>query len=648
MSQLRSRSYALLLSLFAFVLTLGPGGATLLGQSLPPELAQYAYADMILYNGKVLTVDDKFTIAQAVAVRDGKILAVGDSALIQKLAGPKTDRIDLRGNTLTPGFIDAHSVGAEGSHAPAGPYWMKNYTSTQCTVLDDCLRKIKAGGDKAPPGEWVFVNLTRTGAAYKLNLQLLDSIAPNNLLVVNLDNTTAFVNSKTLETLKDDMSDEHVLAGLFVDKDGKFNGRVTGSAYGILSYEIIPFPEGKALEEMIQIETIRRKFINRMGVTTMGGRTSGLTVSILREIQRRGEMPMRLRMHTEVPRLNPRTERWLKRLGNLMDVGDEWFKIGGATIDSIDGGGGNFTRKAQREVSDTGFDAFGQNKWAETVRPGMDWKKYGDYQIGLTAAKYGWNVADLHVQGDAGVELTLELFDEANKQSPVKGRRFGIVHGLMRPPDLAKRLAVYDAALSMSSEYLFRGDYVEELVRKYGADDVAGYSPIRSLIDFGAKPVMEVTNTTRWRAGGGMMDRTRIRLDQGAAPYELGRESGKFFDDQNLYLNSMELFVTRKNMESGKVWGPNERVTRAEVLKMATAWAARYSADEKIMGTIEPGKLADFVILGGDYLTVPEDKISDLPILKVILGGKVTYDKDRDEAWYQAESKKTKQYQYRE
>ncbi|MBI3940005.1 MAG: amidohydrolase family protein [Acidobacteria bacterium] len=630
---------ALLLCSLTLILALGLGGAIVLGQqsAIEPEVLQYLYADMVLYNGKVMTVDDKFSIAQAVAVRDGKILAVGETALIQKLAGPKTVRIDLQGNTVTPGFIDTHSVGAEGSHAPAGPYWMKNYTSYHCDVLDDCLRKIKTSVDKAAPGEWVFVNLDRTGAVYKLNVQMLDSVAPNHMLLVNLDNTTGFVNSKALATLKDDMSDEYVLSGLFTDKDGKYDGRVTGAAYGILSYEIIPFPEGAQLEEMIQNEMVRRKFINRMGVTALGTRTSGLTITILRELQRRGQMPMRVRLHTEFPRLNPRTERWAKRLGNLMQVGDEWFKIAGATIDSIDGAGGHFTRKAQRELSDTGFGAYGQNKWVETVKPGMDWKKYGDYAIGLTVAKYGWNISDLHIQGDGGVQLFLEMMDEANKVSPVKGRRFGMVHGLMRPPDLQKRLAGYDTVLSMSSEYLFRGEGVDRLARKYGADEVAGMSPIRGIIDSGMKPVMEVTNTARWKAGGGMSGR-----QEGPPP-----EFSKFFDDQNLYLTAMELFVTRKNMKTGKVWGPNERATRQEVLKMATTWASYYHQDEKILGSIEPGKLADFVILGGDYMAVPEEKISDMPILKVILGGKVTYDKDRDEQWFQEESKSSKTYKFR-
>ncbi|MBI3940368.1 MAG: amidohydrolase family protein [Acidobacteria bacterium] len=614
---------------FLIPLSFALGGTALLAQQADLLAAMHAYADLILYNGKVLTADDKFTITQAVAVRDGKILSVGDTALIQKMAGPSTVQIDLKGGTVTPGFIDSHSGGSQGGHGPSGPTYMKNYTALRCEALDDCLRQTKTAVAKAPAGEWVFVNPFRTAAAYQLNIQLLDQLAPNQPLLVTLDNTTGFVNSKAFAYLKDYLSDEVVQAGIFRDKSGQPNGRIAGGAYGAMTYEIIPWPEGQHLEDLIQKEIKREKFINRMGVTSLGARHSGLAISILREIQRRGQMPVRIRVSTEFMRLNPRTEAYLKRLGNLMDVGDEWFKISGATVSSIDGiptAGGNLTRKPMRQLETWyAFGAYGQNKWRDMVVEGKDWKQYSDYNSALLTGKYGWNVSDFHILGDGGVELALEVFDKINQTTPVKGKHFGMVHGLMRPPDLAKRLAGYDAVLSMN-QTIFRGS-TATLEKQYGADAVAGFLPIRELIEIGLKPVMEVTNIAGWRGGG-----PTGSGGQGGA--------GTFLDDQNLYLQSMQLFVTRKNIDTGKVLGPHLKATREDVLRMATAWAARFSGDEKILGTIEPGKLADLVVLGGDYMTVPEEKIADLPILKVIVGGKVTYDRDRDEARMLEELKK--------
>ncbi|MBI3939945.1 MAG: amidohydrolase family protein, partial [Acidobacteria bacterium] len=626
MSRLTCRSHLVQFCSFALLLAFGPGSTTLLPQSdvsVPREVMPYLYVDMILYNGKVLTVDDKFTVGEAVAVRDGKTLAVGSSALIQKMAGPNTVRIDLQGGTLTPGFIDSHANGTQGWHGPSGPSFMKNYksiscldTGTQKEDFDGCLRKIKDWVDKAPAGEWIFVSLNRTAAAYKFTMPMLDSISGDHPLLCNLGNTAGIVNSKAFAMLNDYMSDEYVQSGIFRDKDGKPTGMIAGASYGVMSYEVMPWPTGQWLEEMIQKEILREKFINRMGVTSLGSRMSGLSVQIAREIQNRGIRPLRIRASMELMRLNPRTEQYLRRTGNLMDVGDEWFKIGGATVSSMDGAQAHNTRKPAREIAAwDAFGPYGMTKWKDMVTPDKDWKKYSDYDNALIAGRYGWNVNDLHIQGDAGLEVLLEIMDKINETNPVKGKHYGTVHGLFRPPDLAKRLAAYDAVMSFSSQYIMRGNGAENLAKRFGADEVAGMSPIRDLIDVGLKPVMEVNNT---------------------AGFLRGRKPGygKYLDSQNLFLDSMELFVTRKNNQTGKVWGPNQRVTREEVLKMATSWASRFYGDEKIMGRIEPGKLADYVVLGGDYMTAPEEQISDLPILKVIVGGKVTYDRARDEAWY--------------
>ncbi len=573
--------------------TAGVGVAALQAQAeLPSEVLHYA--EMVLYNGKVLTADESFTIAQAVAVREGKILAVGETDRILRMAGPNTLRIDLEGNhTVTPGFI-GHHTGGEGGQGPGGPSYLPHHTKIRFEALDDGLRQIKAWVEKAPPGEWVFVNSFRTAAAHQLTRQLLDPISPANPLLVNLDNTMGFVNTEGLRYVPED-----VKAGIFRDEKGEPTGKIAGWAYGVLTYEILPYPDQDRFEEMVQTEIKRRKAINKIGVTTLGTRTSGLRHTILWEIHRRGENIMRTRTSSEIARLNPHTERYLKRMGNLIGVGDEWFKISGATVSSIDstvGNAGYLTRSPKRNMySWDAYGPYGQNKWAEMVEPEKDWKEYSDYQNALLLGKYGWNVTDFHVQGDGGVELALEVFDKINEETPVRGQRYGIVHGVMRPLDLLKRLAEYDAILNINPDYLFAGSRATEMAEfQYGPDAMAGMSPVRDIIDAGMKPALEV------RAAG------------------LERDNG--------YLIAMQKFITRRNVDTGRVWGTNQRITREEALKMATAWAARFSFDEDILGTIEPGKLADLVVLGGDFMTVPEEEISKLPILKVIVGGKITYE----------------------
>jgi len=556
-------------------------------EDLPPEVI--AYPDMVLYNGTVLSADEKFTTAEAVAVRDGKVLVLGSTERVLKLAGPNTVRIDLEGNTVVPGFIETHSMGVWGSHSTRGIDYLGNYSRIRFESLEDGLGKIAETVEKANPGEWVFVGAYPTAAAHRLTRVMLDEISPRNPLLVSLGMHLGFLNSKALAYIPDD-----VKAGVFKDRNGQPTGKIAGWAYGVLTYEILPFPEGAAFEEMVQKLKDRLTTLNAMGVTSGGTRASGLVITLLRELYVRGELPMRMRVSSEIARLNPHTERYLKRVGNLMDVGDEWFKIGGMTVSSIDGTatkGAGLTRKPKREMFPwDAYGPYGEHKFQEMVEEGKDWREYSDYKSALLVGFYGWNVSDMDVIGDGAVELALEIFDKINKKRPIKGRRFGMVHGPMRPLDLARRLAEYDSILSFDPSYLFLGkDYVSALEKQYGEDAVAAMVPLRDLIDLGLKPILEVVGTS--------------------------------------CLAGMEAFITRKNEATGKGYGPDQRITREEALKMQTAWAARFYGDEKIIGTIEPGKLADLVILGGDYMAVPEEEISELPVLKVIVGGKITFEK---------------------
>jgi len=128
--------------------------------------------------------------------------------------------------------------------------------------------------------------------------------------------------------------------------------------------------------------------------------------------------------------------------------------------------------------------------------------------------------------------------------------------------------------------------------------------PVKSLIDAGLKPVIESNYVYADSSGG------RTTTPEGFT-----------------YLWLLEKFVTRKNDQTGGLWGSQERVSRREALWMATNWASRYYGDQDTLGSIEPGKLADLVILGGDYMGVPEEEISELPVLKTIVGGQVMYER---------------------
>jgi len=193
------------------------------------------------------------------------------------------------------------------------------------------------------------------------------------------------------------------------------------------------------------------------------------------------------------------------------------------------------------------------------------------------------------------VDELIAAYEEANREKSIVPLRHGIDHSLMIRPEhieAAKRLGLVVGAEENTAEG------TENLAKIYGADEVYKISPIRTMIDAGIIVGMEGLGNTRPDAGG-------------------AEKTPMWF---------IETFVTRADVETGKVWNESERVTREQGLRMSTIWAAYYLGDEDTLGSIEAGKLADFVVLDGDYMAVPDDEISDLKTILTVIDGKVVYE----------------------
>ena len=148
-------------------------------RDLAPEVL--AYADRVFYNGNVLTADEKFTVAPAVAIRDGKILAIGEDSRILRMAGPKTVKINLKGNSLIPGFYSVHADGNfKGNHGAGGPF---GTVPIPFPDMQTGLTNIRKLVEAAEDGEWVYVDVPITDLTYKyLDRHILDTVAPNHPL----------------------------------------------------------------------------------------------------------------------------------------------------------------------------------------------------------------------------------------------------------------------------------------------------------------------------------------------------------------------------------------------------------------------------------------------------------------------------------
>ncbi len=574
------------------VLAIVMPGSLMAQQNLAPEIV--AYADMVVYNGKVLLADDDFTIVEAIAVRDGKILAAGKSERIANMAGPNTRKIDLQGKSVTPGYINTHAHGFEGNVSKASNEKMVRFRTKEAgfaTIKDFIANK--------EPGEFVYINAQRQHIAYTLDRDDLDALSPDNPLVVSMDNDTVTANSMALE-----------MGGVTPDipgsekdpKTGKMNGRLHSFAGAKLMYEK-PWPD--VTEDLLLAELESQMTKGRGtsdGITLRVGRTQGLSVAILTELWKRGELRLRIRMAPEFLRNNPDGENFLRRIGTLQGFGDDWLKINGLSTQHPDGGNGGdggriLTSVPKIKMKDTDpFGPYGQNRWAL----GLQLKTETDYANVVLAIKYGWDISSIHSMGDASHDLLMQAFKDGLEARGEfflgdKKPRLTLDHNVVHSEETIKSMAELNVTPSVAVHYVFGEEIDREmLLFNYGADRVAGMVPVGSMVKAGIKPSIE------WGP---------------KAPD--GKSSALWF---------MQTLVTRKD-NNGKVWGADQKVDRKQALWMFTNWSAGYINEQDKLGTLETGKLADFVILDGDYMGVPEDDISKLKVLMTVIGGKVMYER---------------------
>jgi len=574
-----------------------------LAQDVAPEVM--AYADMVLYNGKILTADEAFHIYEALAVRDEKFLAVGDSDRILKMAGPQTRRIDLKGKSVTPGFIETHSHGWIGNAATSGPRQEGQTREAfdggtfYFDTLESGLQKLARIVATRPSGKWVHAVTIRNQISTQVTAQELDQVSPNNPVIVQISPQSLVLNSKGLDLVFNSGFMTPDLPGVLKDAQGKPTGQFRGFAFGVFYYEYWPWPD---LEQAVAAQKEQLLQFARQGSTTKIGRAQGLAISILNELHNQGELPVRVRVAHEFLRMLPDAERFFKRMGTLVGLGDDWMKIIGTVTQQVDGGsrvGAIFTKRPKlRVMQGAQFGSYGKNYWEEFPEDN------GVEERIALAGKYGWNVVSLHTYGDRVAEMSLEAFEQGMKNHPpgLTRHRWVLDHNWIHDEETIakmKELNVLPSVLlwfgmgglrergeQQGESAAFEVGEDDPLVYMYGADNLSTWSPGRSLIEAGLRPMAETAGPP---------------------------------------LTNLQLFVTRRNQ--GRTWGPEERVSREEALWMKTAWAARYTEEEDKLGTIEAGKLADFVVLGGDYLTVPEEEIHQIPVLMTVVGGKVMFEK---------------------
>jgi len=555
-----------------------------LAQGVPPEVLHYA--DTVLYNGKVVTADEKFSIAQAIAVRDGKVLKVGTTKAILPLAGPKTRKIDLKGRMLMPGIIDTHTH----LHEYGLEHWGPEMNPKLSEILlvgrstDDLLEQMKQAAAKSPPGEWLRFRLKPRAVAdeffEKLTRRDLDKSAPNNPILAHTTDTRALGNTLAVNALLKKYDAKTV--GLPLDAKGEIIGKLGGGISLIFYEEIMPKPKP---EELAPIFLKELEEWAAGGVTTWSSSLGSEAIAAFHYMDSRGMLPIRLAYSNEAMfRDNLYAESAVQRFGGLIGHGTDYFWLIGISSGSTDA--------SYPGVCTTLEGTSPEVKAREDCRLTLDNVRG---RAAYAAVKAGMRISGTHSAGDKTTDVLLEIIEKASAEAgmtpeQIRAKRHVIDHCTLTPkPEQIERAKKLGIIWSCAPKYLTNN--ANRVMRDYGETYAHNWVvPVKSILDAGGRAVFEQDH------------------HEGSAP---------FID--------IAVLITRKD-DKGRVWGAKNAVDRKTALLMATRWAAEYVLREQTLGSLEPGKWADLIVLDKDYFSVADDDIAGIRSMFTMVGGKIVYD----------------------
>ena len=534
------------------------------------------FPELVLVNGKVLTMDSRSTVTEAVAVRDGKILAVGNNATIKPLAGPQTRVIDLAGKAVVPGLIDTH---AHFKAAGLGDYVVN---LGRAKNVAEALEAIKTFVAKKKPGEWIVTGgwhpPSQLAEKRYLTRQEIDSVSPDNPVYLRTVGHFSMANSIALQKAGIDKTTPNPSGGSFEkDAAGELTGVLVETAIPLVENLVPPYSE----DDEIRQYTLAEKALNSFGITSVvEGATSPLDLRTLEKIVLSGKATLRVgaMFRPEPPAEMSAWETIMSGNGAASGFGDDWLRFGGIKI--FYDGGMTLKTALMRDVYPESHDHY--HGIAQQTPERLK-------QLVSIANKFNWRVG-VHVVGDLGIDHALDAFEAADKEKSIKDQRFVLIHASLIRSEQMERARKLGVRIDFQNVFMWdKAATVERFLGKATADRAL---PTRTLIE-------------------------KMGMDN------LGAGTDFPVNPINPFLN-MYIMVTRKD-PAGKVYGASEAISREQALRLYTSSASHYMFDEGRKGTLEPGKLADLAVLSADPMTVPDEQIKDIKADMTMVGGKIVF-----------------------
>jgi len=536
-------------------------------------------ADIIYHNGTILTINDDQPAAEAVAVKDGKILAVGDEADVLKTKGEITKTVDIRGKTLLPGFVDSHGhaylIGLQATTAnllPPPDGTGKDISTLQALLQDwaannkEVVRKI---GWIAGFG-YDDSQLAQQRHPTRDDLDKVSMDVP--VLVIHQSGHLGVANSKALEIAGVTADTKDPKGGVFRRREGSQepNGVLEEYAFFYLVDKLVENFDDSVNDSLVEEGT---RLLASFGYTTgQEGRATGVGLEAMKRVAEKGGLAIDLVAYPDILQVD-----------NIQPTSayTNHFRVGGAKL-TIDGSPQGktawlsepyFIPPEGQSKDYVGYAAIDEKTTNEAVE-----KAYAN----------GWQIL-VHANGDAASDRFIEAVRTSKKKYPDVDNRPVLIHGQVLREDQVdqlKELGIFPSLFPMHTFYW--GDWHRDSV--LGPERAENISP------------------TGW-----VLERDMIFGSHHDAPVAL--------PDSMRVLSATVTRTTR----SGRVLGSRQRVPVATALKSLTIWPAWQHFEEDSKGSIEVGKLADFVILSHNPLKVPSQQLADLKVLETIKGGVSIY-----------------------
>ncbi len=533
-----------------------------------------APADLVLKNGKIITVDNAFSIKQAIAIRNDVITGVGSDDEIARQVGPATKVVDLRGRAVIPGLIDSHLHNAGGG---------SGVDLSTVRTLGDLLGAVEREAQLAHDGELIVSNPDWHEAQLREkrlpHRKELDQVTPNNPLVLIRGGHEYILNSRALAQWNITRDTKSPAGGeIGRDADGNLNGELVDTAKGLAQ---LP-PPPKLVAEEIAAQMSRLNSVGITGIRIPGAFQLGgdpiTPYRFLQQLKADGKLTLRVNYLMRIYDFSSpeRVRETIQKWGVTPNEGDAWLRIGGMKT-LVDGGfeGGHmrepYAEPYGRKGTYRGIEVVPRDRYIPVVRE---------------LNRLGWRVAT-HAVGDAAMDEVLDAYEAAHRDQPITGKLWVIEHAFIARPDHYPRMHALGLAIS-AQDHLYLA--APSMKAYWGRERAENVTPMATFLREG---FLVAAGT-----------------DSPVIPYS------PFW--------ALYHFVTRDTISDG-VYGPHERVSREQALRAYTINGATLTFENGIKGSLEVGKLADLVILSGDLLTVPEKEIESMRALATMVGGKFVY-----------------------